>query len=117
MNIINFASVQTWGEPCHELGGSCARAWLQARALDNTDPGACGQQITSHRPCAREAYRSCRGAEQPGALAFRASVRDGSARLLVELADGQTVESVLLPRDGVCVSTQVGYAVGCLFCA
>lgn len=41
---------------------------------------------------------------------------DGSARLLVELADGQTVESVLLPRDGVCVSTQVGCAVGCTFC-
>ena len=29
---------------------------------------------------------------------------------------GQTVESVLLPRDGVCVSTQVGCAVGCVFC-
>ncbi|MCL2525196.1 MAG: RNA methyltransferase [Betaproteobacteria bacterium] len=41
---------------------------------------------------------------------------DGSARLLVELADGQTVESVLLPRDGLCVSTQVGCAVGCRFC-
>ena len=41
---------------------------------------------------------------------------DGSARLLVELADGQSVESVLLPRDGVCVSTQVGCAVGCVFC-
>ncbi|MFA5081431.1 MAG: RNA methyltransferase [Hydrogenophilaceae bacterium] len=41
---------------------------------------------------------------------------DGSARLLVELADGQTVESVLLPRDGLCVSSQVGCAVGCLFC-
>jgi len=41
---------------------------------------------------------------------------DGSARLLVELGDGQTVESVLLPRDGLCVSTQVGCAVGCLFC-
>ena len=41
---------------------------------------------------------------------------DGSERLLVELADGQTVESVLLPRDGVCVSTQVGCAVGCRFC-
>jgi 23S rRNA (adenine2503-C2)-methyltransferase len=41
---------------------------------------------------------------------------DGSARLLVQLADGQTVESVLLPRDGVCVSTQVGCAVGCVFC-
>ena len=42
---------------------------------------------------------------------------DGSARLLVELPDGQTVESVLLPRDGLCVSTQVGCAVGCVFCA
>ena len=41
---------------------------------------------------------------------------DGSARLLVALADGQTVESVLLPRDGVCVSTQLGCAVGCVFC-
>jgi 23S rRNA (adenine2503-C2)-methyltransferase len=41
---------------------------------------------------------------------------DGSARLLVGLADGQAVESVLLPRDGVCVSTQVGCAVGCVFC-
>ena len=41
---------------------------------------------------------------------------DGSARLLVELGDGQTVESVLLPRDGLCVSTQVGCAVGCVFC-
>lgn len=40
---------------------------------------------------------------------------DGS-RLLLELADGQTVESVLLPRGGLCVSTQVGCAVGCTFC-
>jgi 23S rRNA (adenine2503-C2)-methyltransferase len=41
---------------------------------------------------------------------------DGSARLLVGLTDGQTVESVLLPRDGLCVSSQVGCAVGCVFC-
>jgi 23S rRNA (adenine2503-C2)-methyltransferase len=41
---------------------------------------------------------------------------DGSARLLIGLGDGQTVESVLLPRDGLCVSTQVGCAVGCVFC-
>ena len=42
--------------------------------------------------------------------------RDGSARLLLRLHDGQTVESVLLPRAGVCVSSQVGCAVGCVFC-
>ena len=41
---------------------------------------------------------------------------DGSSRLLVGLNDGQTVETVLLPRDGVCVSSQVGCAVGCQFC-
>ncbi len=41
---------------------------------------------------------------------------DGSARLLVRLGDGQLVESVLLPREGLCVSTQVGCAVGCTFC-
>lgn len=50
--------------------------------------------------------------EHPGA--------DGSARLLVGLADGQTVESVLLPPRakawGLCVSSQVGCAVGCTFC-
>lgn len=41
---------------------------------------------------------------------------DNGSRLLIELADGQMVESVLLPRDGLCVSTQVGCAVGCRFC-
>jgi len=41
---------------------------------------------------------------------------EDGAKLLLELADGQTVESVLLPRGGLCVSTQVGCAVGCTFC-
>ena len=41
---------------------------------------------------------------------------EGIARLLVGLHDGQSVESVLLPRGGLCVSTQVGCAVGCVFC-
>ncbi len=44
------------------------------------------------------------------------SREDEGERLLFALADGQTVESVLLPRAGVCVSTQVGCAVGCRFC-
>jgi 23S rRNA (adenine2503-C2)-methyltransferase len=49
-------------------------------------------------------------------LASEHAGADGSARLLLALTDGRTVESVLLPRDGLCVSTQVGCAVGCLFC-
>jgi 23S rRNA (adenine2503-C2)-methyltransferase len=41
---------------------------------------------------------------------------DGSLRLLLRLEDAKTIESVLLPGDGVCISTQVGCAVGCTFC-
>ncbi len=40
----------------------------------------------------------------------------GVSRLLVALRDGQMAESVLLPRGGLCISTQVGCAVGCVFC-
>lgn len=45
---------------------------------------------------------------------------DGTTKFLLELSDGQTIESVLLPygdRLSVCVSTQVGCAAGCVFCA
>ena len=49
-------------------------------------------------------------------LRERVAAADGSARLLVELADARCVESVLLPRGGLCVSTQLGCAVGCTFC-
>lgn len=46
---------------------------------------------------------------------------DGKTRkFLLRLEDGQTVETVLMGYDGrhtVCVSTQVGCAMGCVFCA
>ena len=42
--------------------------------------------------------------------------QDGSVRWLLALRDGQTVETVGLPRDGVCISSQIGCAVGCVFC-
>jgi 23S rRNA (adenine2503-C2)-methyltransferase len=45
---------------------------------------------------------------------------DGTEKLLFTLADGNQIESVLL-RDGIrrtiCISTQVGCAMGCVFCA
>ena len=46
--------------------------------------------------------------------------RDGSAKYLFELADGERIETVLLPeeeRKTLCVSTQVGCPMGCAFCA
>lgn len=95
--------------------GRIDRAWLKGLPLDT---GTRHQQAQDFLPLnVREGLPGLSAtleglarlrSEHPGA--------DGSARLLVELADGQTVESVLLPRDGLCVSTQVGCAVGCVFC-
>lgn len=89
------------------------RAWLQAQPLS-----AGRKRAEDVLPLAlREALPALQ--EQLEALVRLRSSHpgaDGSARLLVDLIDGQTVESVLLPRDGVCVSTQVGCAVGCVFC-
>ena len=46
---------------------------------------------------------------------------DGTEKLLIEWPDGHRVESVLLRDDRqhrtACISTQVGCAMGCLFCA
>lgn len=44
---------------------------------------------------------------------------DGTRKFLFRLADGQTIESVLMPErnhDTLCVSSQVGCALGCRFC-
>jgi len=51
-------------------------------------------------------------AEQPSA--------DGTVKWLLELADGQRVETVFIPeerRTTLCVSSQVGCALDCRFCA
>jgi len=44
---------------------------------------------------------------------------DGTRRYLLRLADGRSVETVLMPeetRDTICISTQVGCPVDCRFC-
>ena len=55
-------------------------------------------------------------------LAARQVARDGTTKLLLRLGDGRTVESVLMPdfradRAAGCISSQVGCAMGCDFCA
>ena len=46
--------------------------------------------------------------------------RDGTQKFLLRLADGQMIETVLMPyrdRYTACISTQAGCAMGCVFCA
>jgi 23S rRNA (adenine2503-C2)-methyltransferase len=44
---------------------------------------------------------------------------DGVVKFITTLSDGKTIESVLIPSNGritLCVSSQVGCAMGCTFC-
>lgn len=98
-------------KPSHEE--RILRAWVRARPLDH------GPVPAAHAlPLAVRADLPALAAELAGLarIVSEHAGADGSGRLLVELGDGQTVESVLLPRAGLCVSTQVGCAVGCTFC-
>ncbi|MDF2441026.1 MAG: rRNA (adenine2503-C2)-methyltransferase [Abditibacteriota bacterium] len=62
---------------------------------------------------------------QEGELTFPSEVarytsQDGSAKLLLKMNDGETIETVRLPyrdRVSVCVSSQAGCAMACAFCA
>jgi 23S rRNA (adenine2503-C2)-methyltransferase len=56
------------------------------------------------------------------ALAARQVAGDGTVKLLLKLADGRTVEAVVMPayqedRAAGCLSSQVGCALACDFCA
>jgi 23S rRNA (adenine2503-C2)-methyltransferase len=54
----------------------------------------------------------------PG-IARRCESGDGTLRYLLQLEDGRTVETVLMPegeRDTICISSQVGCPVDCKFC-
>ena len=97
--------------PCHEV--AVLRAWTHALPLDS-----------GSRPPEDFLPLSLRAAlpavaQQLDALTrvhSRHAGNDGSVRLLLALADGRTIENVLLPPHGLCASTQVGCAVGCVFC-
>ena len=99
--------------PCHEQ--RVLRAWVQGRPLDT---GGRRQQAKDCLPLSLRQALPALNEELQALVQLRSEHPgdDGSARLLLELANGQTVESVLLPRDGLCVSTQVGCAMGCRFC-
>lgn len=57
--------------------------------------------------------------------AYQVASQDGTLKILFSLTDGLTIEAALMPyqkeggegRNTICVSTQVGCAIGCPFCA
>ena len=115
---MRLTSLQDLRVRLHHLGAKPAhereflRRWTHALPLD-----APGSKRTPEPPAALKDALPALTTEL-AALARLRSEHPGEdgTRLLVELADGQAIESVLLPKGGLCVSTQVGCAVGCTFC-
>ena len=108
---IRLSLRRAGAKPCHEE--RILRAWTQGLALDSGPVAAQDffpQSVRTALPALTDELASM------ARVTSEHAGSDGSTRLLLELADGQAVESVLLPRDGLCVSSQVGCAVGCTFC-
>ena len=110
---LNQQLAELGAKPMHT--GRITRAWLRGLPLDT---GTRHQQSENFLPLSVRNGLPALTEQLDALLRLRSEhpAGDGSARLLVELADGQMVESVLLPRGGLCVSSQVGCAVGCVFC-
>ena len=73
-------------------------------------------------PVALKARLISEGTTGAARLVSRQASEDGTTKLLLGLGDGRTVESVMMPdyradRAAGCLSSQVGCAMGCDFCA
>lgn len=99
------------GQPGYRVGQ--VERWIYQRLARSVDEMtdlpeaervALGEAFQLHEPEARTVQRSS----------------DGTVKHLWELADGELVESVLIPtsrRLTLCISSQAGCAMGCTFCA
>jgi 23S rRNA (adenine2503-C2)-methyltransferase len=110
---------QLWHEPAYRVNQLLQ--WLYARRAAHWD------EMTNLPKALRQRLAETRGFSWPE-LARQQGAGDTTRKFLWRLADGALVESVLIPaspslygepsdRHTLCVSTQVGCAYGCKFCA
>lgn len=113
------ACFEGWGEPGYRVDQVLAWVYPQREnrweAMSNLPERLRGRLA--------QAFRN-----EPLALVLRQGSRDTTEKFLWRLRDGSLIESVLIPanpalygepsdRHTLCVSTQVGCAYGCRFCA
>lgn len=102
---------QDLGEPSYR--GKQLAEWIYRKGIDNFSV------MSNLSSGFREKLEENATVTRSRVSARRVS-RDDTAKFLLDLADGNRIESVLLPyedRVTVCVSSQVGCSVKCSFCA
>ena len=111
-------SIDDWHARLQALGAAPAHAQRVLRLWSQGLPQDHGKRrLEDFMPARLRQALPALSAELDGlARLHSAHPAEDGERLLVTLGDGQMVESVLLPRGGLCVSSQVGCAVGCTFC-
>ena len=113
------AQFQDWGQPAYRVGQLLE--WLYAHRVTNWDA------MTNLPRALREELRKNYSLAALELIRQQGS-RDTTQKFLWRLADHSLIESVLIPaspalygepsdRHTLCVSTQVGCAYGCKFCA
>jgi 23S rRNA (adenine2503-C2)-methyltransferase len=113
------AQFKSWGEPAFRI--TQLLDWLYARRATNWD-------VMSNLPKTLRAKLRESFSLEILELARKQGSPDTTQKFLWKLADGQFIESVLIPanpalygeasdRHTLCISTQVGCAYGCRFCA
>jgi 23S rRNA (adenine2503-C2)-methyltransferase len=107
-----------WGEPAYRARQ--VLGWVYRRLVTSYDamtdlPAALRARLSTDLPFF-----------VPEPVAEQRSADGSTTKALLRLADGNTVETVLMrypatergrARNTICVSTQVGCAMGCVFCA
>ncbi|MFN3763231.1 MAG: 23S rRNA (adenine(2503)-C(2))-methyltransferase RlmN, partial [Anaerolineae bacterium] len=106
------ALLEGWGEP--PFRARQVWEWLYVHLADDWEqmtnlPRPLRQRLADHLPLV-----------SPRVLATQVSSDGLTRKDLLQLADGETIETVLMRyerRRTACISTQVGCPIGCLFCA
>ena len=106
--------VVAWGEPAYR--GKQIFDWIHRQGV--LDPDEMSNLPKALRECLKE-----EGVGWPITIVSAHESADQTKKLLVGMPDGEKVETVLIPQLGderivtQCISSQVGCAMGCVFCA
>ena len=108
------ARAREWGEPAYR--GKQIFDWIHRQGVLDPDE-------MSNLPKSLRARLKEEGLGWPIEVVGSHESTDRTRKLLVGMPDGERVETVLIPQlddDGIvtqCISSQVGCAMGCVFCA